>query len=212
MITYSRGAAAIAALLGSLIILAPTPANSSKSAVRFMRVYGETLPPVGHVQFCRRHPSECTRHNEGHKRLKLSKKRWNQLVAVNNLVNGMVRPVTDLDQYGTVEHWAYPRGRGDCEDYVLLKRQLLIDEGWPKSALLITVVRDEQGEGHAVLTARTANGDFVLDNKQAAVRGWKATGYKFLKRQSYRDPRIWMSLTPRGGGSLLSASGTRYSK
>ena len=149
------------------------------------------------------------RRDEGHKRLKLTKRRWNQLVAVNNLVNGMVQPVTDLDQYGTVEHWAYPRGRGDCEDYVLLKRQLLIDEGWPQNALLITVVRDEQGEGHAVLTARTANGDFVLDNKRTAVRGWHKTGYKFLKRQSYRDPRIWMSLTPRRNDRLLSASGTR---
>ena len=212
MITYSTKAATLAALLGSLIILAPTPTFPSQSAAGFMRVYGETLPPIGHVQFCRRHPSACTRRDEGHKRLKLTKKRWNQLVAVNNLVNGMVQPVTDLEQYGKVEHWAYPRGHGDCEDYVLLKRHLLIDEGWPQSALLITVVRDKQGEGHAVLTARTADGDFVLDNKHTVVRGWRATGYTFLKRQSYRDPRIWMSLTPRHNGSLLSASGTRELK
>ena len=37
--------------------------------------------------------------------------------------------------------------------------------GWPESKLLITVVRDENNEGHAVLTVRTDEGDFILDNR-----------------------------------------------
>ena len=36
------------------------------------------------------------------------------------------------------------RGYGDCENYVLLKRRLLIQSGWPREVLLVTVVRDEK--------------------------------------------------------------------
>ena len=38
--------------------------------------------------------------------------------------------------------------------------------------MLMTVVRDEKGEGHAVLTARTVQGDFILDNKSEEVKVW----------------------------------------
>ena len=69
--------------------------------------------------------------------------------------------------------------------------------GWPASALLITVVRDERGEGHAVLTARTAQGDFILDNKTDEIKVWHRTRYDFVMRQSYLNPRVWMSLDPR---------------
>jgi hypothetical protein len=49
--------------------------------------------------------------------------------------------------------WSYPDdGYGDCEDYVLLKRRMLTQSGWPREALLVTVVRNEKDEGHAVLT------------------------------------------------------------
>ena len=54
--------------------------------------------------------------------------------------------MTDLDLYGRIEHWTYPAAMGDCEDYVLLKRRLLRERGWPSSALLITVVRDENNK------------------------------------------------------------------
>ena len=62
---------------------------------------------------------------------------------------------------------------------------MLMDRGWPTSSLLMTVVRDEKGEGHAVLTARTAQGDFILDNKVDEVKLWHQTRYEFIMRQSY---------------------------
>ena len=35
--------------------------------------------------------------------------------------------MTDMDHWGAVEKWSYPDdGYGDCEDYVLLKRRMLI--------------------------------------------------------------------------------------
>ncbi len=79
-------------------------------------------------------------------------------------------------------------GKGDCEDYVLLKRRMLMQAGWPREALLITVVRDKKGDGHAVLTVKTDKGDFILDNQAENVLLWSETGYRFVKRQSQSDP------------------------
>jgi len=77
---------------------------------------------------------------------------------------------------------------------VLLKRKMLIDAGWPREALLITVVRDKKGEGHAVLTVKSDKGEFVLDNQNEEVLAWTETGYRFVKRQSQSDPNLWVSL------------------
>ncbi|MGB6906034.1 MAG: transglutaminase-like cysteine peptidase, partial [Methyloceanibacter sp.] len=77
-----------------------------------------------------------------------------------------------------------------------LKRRMLIARGWPESTLLITVVRDENNEGHAVLTARTDVGDLVLDNKRQEIARWTDTPYTFVKQQSDRNPLVWTSLLP----------------
>ena len=75
---------------------------------------------------------------------------------VNRWVNETIKPRTDLEHYGVVERWSYPDdGYGDCEDYVLLKRRMLIQSGWPRGVLLVTVVRDTKDKGHAVLTVST---------------------------------------------------------
>ena len=114
---------------------------------------------------------------------------------VNKWVNETVKPMTDMDHWGTIEKWSLPTdGYGDCEDYVLLKRKMLIDAGWPREALLITVVRDKKGEGHAVLTVKSDKGEFVLDNQNESVLAWTETGYRFVKRQSQSDPNVWVSL------------------
>ena len=79
---------------------------------------------------------------------------------------------------------AYPDdGYGDCEDYVLQKRRMLIQAGWPREALLITVVRDRKDEGHAMLTVKTDKGEFILDNQTDEILPWTDTGYRFVKRQ-----------------------------
>lgn len=178
----------------------------------FLREYGSALPPIGHVAFCKRLPAECAAREEAmlERRVELDSGRKRGLRKINALVNDMVVPVTDQDLYGRIEHWTYPDGKGDCEDYVLLKRRLLIERGWPESALLITVVRDENNEGHAVLTVRTAQGEFVLDNKRPEILAWNATGYKFVKRQSRTNPANWISLAAPTGhrprGDAVSTS------
>jgi predicted transglutaminase-like cysteine proteinase len=118
-----------------------------------------------------------------------------------------------MSQYAVIENWTYPlSGKGDCEDYVLLKMSKLMERGWPQSVLLITVVRDEHGEGHAVLTVRTNRGDLILDNKHSRILAWKDTPYQFIKRQSAENPRQWESLIPAREGPTVAASGSDFNQ
>jgi predicted transglutaminase-like cysteine proteinase len=66
--------------------------------------------------------------------------------------------------------------------------------GWPREALLVTVVRDQHGDGHAVLTVKTDKGEFILDNQRDEILLWSDTGYRFVKRQSQSDQNVWVSL------------------
>jgi predicted transglutaminase-like cysteine proteinase len=124
----------------------------------------------------------------------LTPKAWNQLVAVNNAVNTKVAPATDEEVYGRAEWWEYPGSRGDCEDLVLLKRRMLAAKGWPIGDLLITVVRQKNGDGHAVLTVLTDRGDLVLDNLDPHIMVWSQTAYTYIKRQSEFDTGEWVAI------------------
>lgn len=126
--------------------------------------------------------------------MQLTPSRWQDLVRVNNYVNDTVEAVTDQEYYGQEEVWTLPQGYGDCEDYVLLKRKQLVARGWPTSDLLVAVVFDEVGAGHAVLVVRTDRGDYVLDNKVSDIRLWSETGYRYVKRQDIADPKKWVAI------------------
>ena len=183
-------------------IVAPTsamadhsfPAALESKASPFMRVYGPSQAPYGFVRFCESNPQACAPQRMEDVRFQPTPERLSELDEVNRWANHVIAPATDQEIYGVSEFWTFPTDRGDCEDYALLKQSVLLARGWPKSSLLLTVVRDEKGEGHAVLTARTAQGDFVLDNKVDDVRLWNTSGYYFIMRQSYLDPRVWVSL------------------
>jgi predicted transglutaminase-like cysteine proteinase len=58
------------------------------------------------------------------------------------------------------------------EDYVLLKRRMLIQAGWPRETLLVTVVRNQTDEGHAILTVITDEGGYILDNQLKDISIW----------------------------------------
>lgn len=196
-------------LLGATAHASPNPgANAGQdTAETRMSEFAATRPPIGYVQFCRQNPDDCDMQAAGVHRPTLSPARLQELTEVNDLVNKAIAPVTDQVLYGVPEMWTYPYDRGDCEDYVLLKRRLLLDRGWPASALLITVVRDAQG-GHAVLTVTTAAGDLVLDNQEADIRFWRDTPYEYLKRQSKVDPNRWVSLRRQVDRPDIAVGGT----
>jgi predicted transglutaminase-like cysteine proteinase len=147
------------------------------------------------VQFCADNPDQCGGGKTQARDVVMTQTAWRDLQKVNHWVNEKIKPMTDMDHWGVVEKWSIPTdGYGDCEDYALLKRKMLIDAGWPREALLMTVVRDKQGEGHAVLTVKTDRGEFILDNENENVVAWTETGYRYVKRQSQSDPDVWVSL------------------
>lgn len=189
-------------LLSGLLAVTPVSAqnaalmNRSEKSSPFMRVFGPSQPPYGFVRFCETNPDGCQAQRLIDVRFQPTPERLSELDEVNRNVNRAIKPATDMEIYGVSEYWTLPNDRGDCEDYALLKQKILAERGWPMSALLITVVRDEKGEGHALLTVRTAQGDFLLDNKVDDVRVWNTSNYQFIMRQSYLDPRVWVSLDP----------------
>ncbi len=179
----------------ALAILSGPRPGVAQEPLLYAAVGDITRPPIGWVEFCAEHVSECKVAPSEPRSVVLSLRLWRDLVRINQVVNANIKPMTDLEHYGVVEKWAYPDdGYGDCEDYVLLKRRMLMEAGWPREALLITVVRETSGDGHAVLTVRTDHGDFVLDNQNEAIVLWSESGYRFVKRQSQSDPNVWVSL------------------
>jgi predicted transglutaminase-like cysteine proteinase len=173
-----------------------------------MDITGRTSQPIGHFVFCQSHVAECAVRSRRDPRVRLTPRKWNELVAVNAEVNRQIMPATDEEIYGRPEVWAYPDkiGEGDCEDLVLLKRRDLIKEGWPTGALLITVVRQKNGDGHAVLTVLTDRGDLVLDNLNARILLWTATAYEYIKRQSEYDSGEWVGIDDASGIAVGSVN------
>ncbi len=173
----------------------------------FISVGDTTKAPIGWIEFCAEYDPECKTKPSQPRDVVFSTQAWKDLERVNLYVNTHVKPMTDLEHWGVVERWNYPDdGYGDCEDYVLAKRRMLIQAGWPREALLITVVRDKHGDGHAVLTVKFDKGEYILDNQNDQIVLWADTGYRFVKRQSQGDPNVWVSLgEPRAAPATASS-------
>jgi predicted transglutaminase-like cysteine proteinase len=184
----------IAALLLGALLLAFSNPVLADTQVAFARTGGATSIPIGHAEFCRTHPAECRGYPRHIELETLDEGRWAQLVGINDQMNRQIVPVSDLDLYNVDELWTYPDGYGDCEDIALAKRAALIASGWDPSTLLMAVVRQPNGEGHAVLMARTDRGDLILDNQDGLIRLWSDTPYQYLKRQSQANPAQWVDI------------------
>jgi predicted transglutaminase-like cysteine proteinase len=202
-------AAALAVTMGNTAAaertasLGPVTGNAPAA---YIAVGDPTRPPIGWVEFCIRYKPECNTKPSAARDVVLTSKAWEDMAKVNSWANDNIQPITDLEHWGVVEQWDYPDdGKGDCEDYVLLKRRMLMQAGWPREALLITVVRDKRGDGHAVLTVKTNRGEFILDNQESQILAWNKTGYKFVKRQSQSDPNIWVALGEPHAPATVSA-------
>lgn len=184
-----------------MLLLASNLGIPAKASDRnaHMKVTGFTSQPIGHYEYCQQFPSDCRIKSRKSNPPKLTRERWKQLVEVNGYSNDTIRPVTDMEFYQREEYWAYPTSYGDCEDYVLMKRHMLMQQGWPASSLLITVVRQRNGEGHAVLTVRTDRADYVLDNLVNKILPWNKTSYTFLKRQAESNSGHWATISDNRG-------------
>jgi predicted transglutaminase-like cysteine proteinase len=193
--------------IGAMVsTLAATP---NADPLRFMDVsfapVGVARPaPYGWLHFCAAQPAECEPAPALPSLVQLTADSWAELNRINTIVNGEIGPISDEEHYRIYEQnilnwWTYPDdGKGNCNDYVLMKRKLLTEAGWPKAALLMTVVVDQHGDGHLILTVRTNRGDLILDNMRQEIVPWDRTGYRFVKRQSELDPNNWVSIDSAG--------------
>ncbi|GAC1518388.1 MAG: transglutaminase-like cysteine peptidase [Beijerinckiaceae bacterium] len=195
-----------ALLLGAGIVAGHSPSAAGGMQSTFAPVGSATSVPYGWVDFCQRYRGECDGSELTAMDINLTAKTMKEIERVNQWVNANITPMSDMEHWGVIDQWDYPTdGKGDCEDYALLKRKLLIEEGLPRQALLMTVVKDLNNEGHAVLTVKTNKGEFILDNMRDDVRPWTQTGYRFVKRQSQSDQNVWVSIgTPTEAPAYVS--------
>ncbi|MGC5779095.1 transglutaminase-like cysteine peptidase [Methylobacterium sp. NFXW15] len=193
--TLRRGLAVVAVATVAMTggAAAQTLASLSTSDVG-AKVRGDAKPIAAWTTFCQDYAAECAVDRSEPARITLTPAIWSTITAVNKRINKSVEPMTDMDHLHVADRWDLAEdGIGDCEDFQLLKRHLLAEAGLPRRAMRMTVVIDEKGEGHAVLTLITDRGDIVLDNKTNAILPWHRTGYVFIKRES-QDATAWVSL------------------
>jgi len=192
-VALQAGCLGLALVLGGAPALAQTLASLPAPTQTLDRT-GSARPVAAWSNFCERYPAECAIDVSEPAVLTLTPEVWRAIMSVNRGVNKRIKPMTDLKHWGVIDKWDFPDdGYGDCEDYQLLKRKLLVEHGLSRRAMRMTVVIDEQGEGHAVLMVRTDRGDFILDNKRMSVLPWQQTGYVFVKREGH-DSLAWVSL------------------
>ena len=190
-------------VLCSALIAGPALASSQAKVLRaslpkpttMALAISDAKAPWGWTDFCTRHEDECNLPDAPVTSIALTADNWKLITSTNVIVNAAIREATDQEVYGVPERWEYPTsGAGDCEDFALEKRKQLINAGLPRQSLLMTVVTDENGFGHAILTVRTTNGDFELDNRTDRILAWEATGYGFVKQQAQDNPNHWVRL------------------
>lgn len=151
--------------------------------------------PSGYLAFCDRNPDECRAHPDQPDKIRFTSALWGQLEKVNLVVNTTIKPEDDKEHYGVTEYWTIPvDGQGDCEDYVLAKRKMLVMLGVPEPALRITVVLDHDSVRHAVLTVVTDQGDYVLDSLKDEILTTDKADYVWVERQDPASSTGWVAL------------------
>lgn len=126
---------------------------------------------------------------------------WATVLEVNGYVNSAITPREDRDLSGPSDYWSMPiasaasgKIEGDCEDYALEKRRLLIARGVSADALSLAVVRTGRGAIHAVLLIATDSGEFVLDSLVRDVRPWARSNYQWISRQKPGATFEWVAI------------------
>ena len=85
------------------------------------------------------------------------------------------------------DKWEVADSDGDCEDIALAKMVRLLDYGWPRGAIRLTLCAIVSPGGrfqyHAVLQIDTDHGTWVLDNRMRYPRIWTRLPYRWLWRE-----------------------------
>jgi len=119
---------------------------------------------------------------------------YNLAERINSQVNASVTYKTDLEQYDTPDCWVEAGTFGDCEDYALRKRELLLNAGFARKDLHLACCWVETEAYHCVLLCRTDNGWFVLDNRHPLPMIPKQCGYDWDKALDEVDGKWYVLL------------------
>ena len=93
------------------------------------------------------------------------------------------------------DDWRVADIEGDCEDFALAKMVRLLEYGWPRGALLMTLLlfwdtANRKWTWHAVLCVATDHGPWILDNRFQYPRiAAHCVGYFWSTREKPGDPR-----------------------
>lgn len=174
-----------------LIIVSALLSLTGAAQAGYITTTGETSTrPLGHSHYCLRDPAFCLAVEP--ERVSLTEALYDELEAVDDEVNNTIQPMSDKSNWGMIDFWSLPRhGLGDCEDYALLKRQMLLKKGWPAGAFRVVSVKTWEDLDHAVLAVSTDKGDLILDSLAYEIRDWGDIGHTGYKVQSLTDPTKW---------------------
>lgn len=180
--------AAVLVILGSVLITEPAEAIENKRDGTPAR--NLVKPPSAFVDACRRYAWLCEKGGAKGQSVE-PQGLLDRAQEINTRVNRSVTHLSDAEHYGSSDYWALPsRGRGDCEDYVLRKYQLLLEAGIDSRHFSVAIARTH-GQNHAVLILHHPYVDLVLDSLRNTILPWNKTGYRFLAMQTRDDKRTW---------------------
>ncbi len=168
---------------------------------------GHRAAPRAYDKMCKREPILCEmdRHSGAGQLETMSEVRWQMVLDLNEELNERIRPRDDLSLFGVSDFWTRGLRYGDCEDYIIAKKEALIARGMAPENLLYGIIQDDWNGGyHAVLILRTTDGDYVLDNLRDRILPWEKTGYDFIMRQSGIEAEAWVAIETRGASPLTS--------
>ncbi len=121
-----------------------------------------------------------------------------KLRAVNLWVNRRISYVEDSALFGRADYWAGAKltlalGKGDCEDFALLKMHMLAEMGIAREDMVLTIARDlVKRQDHAVLLVKNKDGGFVmLDNANDLVLD-ASRSYDYRPVLSFSANRAWI--------------------
>jgi predicted transglutaminase-like cysteine proteinase len=94
---------------------------------------------------------------------------------INRAVDLAIKATSDEAQWGVEDHWSPPletlqTGRGDCEDYAIVKYVALLQAGLSRDDVKIVILRNLlPNEAHAAVAARVDGQWLILDNRWLAL-------------------------------------------
>ena len=119
------------------------------------------------------------------------------LALVNRWTNRNITHSDDIAHYGARDYWAtadetLASGRGDCEDFAILKYQMLVGLGFDRSDMYLTLARDlVRNADHAVLIVRMDGQYFMLDNATDALLPANVS-HDYRATMSFNSESAWL--------------------